>query len=71
MNSRFEQMAEILEDAQALRQARRNGAAKRDPDETTEDDVIIAILRHGSAWEALEKKHRLTSLLRTIKPMDP
>ena len=62
-------MVQILEDAEGLRETRRQGDPERSPDETTEDDVVRAMLdQKMSSSDVLSKKDRLTELLRKIAP---
>ncbi len=60
-------MISTLEDAAYIRQERLNGDPSRDPDETTEEDVIEALLRSGTPpLEILRRKGRYTRALRLM-----
>lgn len=69
MTTQLEELIKILEEADALREARHSGDSERDPDETTAEDVMIALIKHGRITaETLRKRDRLTQLLRAIRP---
>lgn len=65
-NPDFEKTMLILEDAAVIRHARRNNP-ESEVDETTEEDVIEALLRNGAPpSEALRRGPVLTRALRLM-----
>lgn len=67
MSERLVEMVVTLEDAAHIRQERLGGDPNREPDETTEDDVIEAMLRRGvPSLEVLRRKNLYTKALRLI-----
>lgn len=60
-------MLVTLEDAAHIRQERRAGDPDREPDETTEDDVIEALLRRGvPGLDIVRRKGPYTKALRLM-----
>lgn len=73
MTERFVDMFLVLEDAAHIRQERLAGDPDRDPDETTEEDVIEAMLRRRVApTDIIRNKGPYTRALRImLKDIDP
>lgn len=67
MSERLVEMLVVLEDAAYIRQERLGGDPDREPDETTEDDVIEALLRRGvPGLDIVRRKKPYTKALRLM-----
>jgi hypothetical protein len=67
MNERLVDMLLVVEDAFYIREERLAGDPDREPDETTEEDVIEALIRRRtSPIEVVRKKDIYTDVLRLM-----
>jgi hypothetical protein len=67
MSEQLTDMLIVLEDAAILREERLEGDPNREVDETTEDDVILAMLLHQhTPLEILHEKNRWTRAFRLM-----
>jgi hypothetical protein len=67
MSERLVNTIAILEDAAHLREERLNGDLSREPDETTEDDIIVAMMKSKApALEIIRRKNFYTRALRIM-----
>lgn len=67
MNERLVEMITVLEDAAILHEERLAGDPNREIDETTEDDVILAMGIHQYApLDIIQNKKRWTRALRLM-----
>ena len=67
MSEQFVEMFVTVEDAAYIRRERLAGDPDRYPDETTEEDVIEALIRRGaSRADFIERKNKYTAFLRSL-----